>query len=185
MKRRHDHDNCHEEHLFGAGLQKLTPLSSWWGAWRQTGRHGSEVAESSTSGYEGSRKRERERKWAWLELWRPQSPPTRTHFYQQGQTHCNSDTQGIWYLTLENHWFRGIICGVDQLSAPSSHYLLTFFFNSSLIQYTLTEVSLLPTSPRHPVSPPPPPPAHIPFPRSTSLQKRTSCPGIPAFWRKR
>ena len=49
-------------YLIGAGLmfQRFHALSSWWGAWRHTGRHGArEIGESSTSGSTGSRKREK------------------------------------------------------------------------------------------------------------------------------
>ena len=50
--------------------------------WKGTG--------SSTLGSTGSRKRVRH--WAWLELLRPQSSPTLSHFLQQGHTYFNEAT---------------------------------------------------------------------------------------------
>jgi hypothetical protein len=83
------------KHLIGAGLSfrslvlLLSPLlSSRWGAWWNADRHDAgEVAESSTYGCSGIRKRE----WccAWLEQLRPQSPPSVTHFLQGNHSYCN------------------------------------------------------------------------------------------------
>jgi hypothetical protein len=41
----------------GVRLPRFSLLSSWWGAWQHTGRHGAEEDESSTSGPTGNRKR--------------------------------------------------------------------------------------------------------------------------------
>ena len=63
VRRHHDHGNSYKEkHLTGTGLQfqRFSPLSSWQEAWQYSDRHAGEVAESSTSGSTGSRKRERE-----------------------------------------------------------------------------------------------------------------------------
>jgi len=61
-KRYYNHSNSYKgKHLTGAGLQaqRLILLSLWSEAWWHTGRHSTrEVAESSTSGSAGSKKRE-------------------------------------------------------------------------------------------------------------------------------
>jgi hypothetical protein len=99
MQRLHDHSNSHKgNRLIGAGLplQSFRPSSSWWGAWRHTGRHGAgEVAESSTSWSTGSRKR----RCATLGIaWAQETSkptPTVTHFLQQGHTYSNKTTPPI------------------------------------------------------------------------------------------
>jgi hypothetical protein len=62
VKTHHYHSSSYtEKHPSGAGLQfqGLSPSPLWQEAWWHTGRHGvGEVAESSTSGSAGSRKRE-------------------------------------------------------------------------------------------------------------------------------
>ena len=51
MKRHHDQGNSHKgKHVIGVGLefQRFSPLSSWWDAWKYTGRHSAgEGAEDS------------------------------------------------------------------------------------------------------------------------------------------
>jgi hypothetical protein len=51
VKRHHDQGNSYEgKHLIGAGLQfqRFGPVSSWWEAWKQVGRHDAgEGAENS------------------------------------------------------------------------------------------------------------------------------------------
>jgi hypothetical protein len=62
------------------------------GTWQHTGRHGTgEATESSTFRSTGSRKRQ----WAWLELFKPQSPPPVIQFLQQGHTHSNKATPPV------------------------------------------------------------------------------------------
>jgi hypothetical protein len=61
--RHHNHGTTYKrKHLIGSVLQflRFSPLFPWWEAWWHVGRHGvAKVTESSTSGYVGSRKKER------------------------------------------------------------------------------------------------------------------------------
>lgn len=60
-------------------LQRFSSLSSWWGTWGSTGRHGSEEgAKTSISGMTGSRIRESH--WNWLEFLKTQISPPVAHF---------------------------------------------------------------------------------------------------------
>jgi hypothetical protein len=60
IKRHYDHHNFYKgNHLTGTLLmvQRFNPLSSWWEAWHHTGGQGAgKIAESSTSGWTGSRR---------------------------------------------------------------------------------------------------------------------------------
>ena len=87
MKRHHGHSNSYKrKHLIGTGLQ-FRGLVHYCHGRKQGGiidGHGSgEVAESSTSGSAGSRKRET---LAWLVHLKLQSPSLVKHFPQQGHT---------------------------------------------------------------------------------------------------
>jgi hypothetical protein len=65
VKRYHDHHNSYKgKYLIGAGIG-FVYKHQWQEAWQHAGRCGAgEVAESSTSGLAGGRKRVRH--WAWL-----------------------------------------------------------------------------------------------------------------------
>jgi hypothetical protein len=92
MKRPWPWTSYKRKHLVGSFLQSFSPLSSWQEAWQHAERHGSgEVAKNSTSGSAGSRKRQWAN-WVWLGLLKPQSPPSGTHFLQQGHTYSNKAT---------------------------------------------------------------------------------------------
>jgi hypothetical protein len=59
VKRCHDQGKFYKgKHLIGVGLQiqRFSLLSSWWEAWQHTGSLGGGGAESSTSGFTGSRR---------------------------------------------------------------------------------------------------------------------------------
>ena len=93
MKRHCDHRNPYKgQYLIGPGLQvqRLTPLSSWWDTWRNTGRQGERERSESLHLYQQAAGREKY--WAWLEYLKPQSQPAVTHFLQQDHFYSKKAT---------------------------------------------------------------------------------------------
>ena len=85
VKRHHDHGNSYKgKHLIGSGLQfqRFSPLSSWWGAWQHTGKHGTgEVAQFLIWV-----SRQQEERVTLDLVWasKTSEPPPVTHLVQQG-----------------------------------------------------------------------------------------------------
>jgi len=123
---RHHHDHSHS-YIIYAGLQFKGSVQYHHGE-KHGGLKADLVLEKELRVLQQAAGRE-SRRWAWLELLKPQSPPLVTHFLQQGHTYYNeatppnnatpSESTGGHFPQLPNANWEGK--GLFHLLFPTGH----------------------------------------------------------------